>query len=412
MQESKFKHLNFLFLTSDKYPPFRVDVSVLFGQEMIRRGHTIDWIMQSSDSCNQPYITNINGSTFYVGKSDKGSTRLSRLKNNIFNIANDCLLFRQLNNNKYDFLQVKDKFISAVIGILASRLYKTKFIYWISFPFPEASIYKAKNRTARYPIFYFIRGIIFKIILYRFIMPLSHHIFVQSEQMKSDIASNGIEPSKLTAVPMGVSLHEIPYQQLKTKIRHNEISVVYLGTLARERKIEFLVRVLSIVKQKIDNVTLYLVGDGETQEDRDIIINEDKKYGITESIKITGFLERKKAFEYVNLSDVCVSPFYPIPILNSTSPTKLVEYMAMGKPVVANDHPEQKILIEETGCGICVRYSEQEFADAIIKILKNLSYWSTKGLNGRKYVEDHRTYQKIADIVEERYQKILLTNRV
>ncbi len=41
-------------------------------------------------------------------------------------------------------------------------------------------------------------------------------------------------------------------------------------------------------------------------------------------------------------------------ILRAASPTKLVEYMAMGKAVVANDHPEQKRVIEESGAGYCV----------------------------------------------------------
>ena len=401
--------MKFLFITSDNYPPFRVDVSILFGKEMVGRGHTIDWILQSSDSCDQSYITKMDGSKVFVGKTDNGNSRFSRLRKNTLNIVNDLLLFGQLKNNGYDFIQVKDKFISAIFAIIAAKIYKTKFIYWLSFPFPEASIYQARTGVARYPIFYLIRGIFFKKILYKLIMPLSDHIFVQSEQMKYDVAEEGIRQNKLTAVPMGVSLNDIPYIEPALNNKSTGKSIVYLGTLARERRIDFLVRVLNIVKQDIEDVTLHLVGDGEDLEDRNVILNEAEKYGINSSVRITGFLDRGKAFEYVRTSSVCVSPFYPIPILNSTSPTKLVEYMAMGKPVVVNDHPEQKKLVEETGCGICVKYSEQEFADAIIKILKNLSYWSEKGINGRRYVEEHRSYQKIADRVEQRYLEILAT---
>ena len=107
-------------------------------------------------------------------------------------------------------------------------------------------------------------------------------------------------------------------------------------------------------------------------------------------------------------ADVCVSPFYPTPILNSTSPTKLVEYLAMGKPVVANDHPEQELVINESGCGICVPYSEQEFADAVIEVLNNLSYWSKFAKRGRNYVEMNRSYEKIANKVSEQYKSVLL----
>ena len=173
------------------------------------------------------------------------------------------------------------------------------------------------------------------------------------------------------------------------------------------RQIDFLVRVLSIVKNKIENVKLYLVGDGEDIKDREVILAEAKKYNLEQDVEITGYLKRDKAYEHVSTADVCVSPFYPTPILNSTSPTKLVEYLAIGKPVVANDHPEQEKVINESGCGICVPYSEQEFANAIIDMLGNLSYWSNEAKNGRAYVEKYRSYEKIADLVSEKYKSLL-----
>ena len=32
------------------------------------------------------------------------------------------------------------------------------------------------------------------------------------------------------------------------------------------------------------------------------------------------------------------------PLLNTSSPTKLIEYLAMGKSIVANNHPEQTFI--------------------------------------------------------------------
>lgn len=408
MEFGRSTHMKFLFLTSDRFPPFRVDVTVLFGEEIIKkRRHVVDWVMQSAEPCDQSYVAGFHGAKAYVGKTDHGRSRIARFRKNIYNVTNDLLIFSLLKKDKYDFIQVKDKFVTAVTAILAAKLHKTKFVYWLSFPFPEASIYQAKDGSARYPLFYYLRGLFFKFILYRFIMPLSDHIFVQSEQMKLDVAANGIDTNKMTAVPMGVCLDDIPYAQSNTVGNKSEFTIVYLGTLARVRRIDFLVRVISVVKQEIENVTLLLVGDGEDQQDRDVIMDEVKKHGLESNIKITGFIERGKALKYVESADVCVSPFYPTPILNSTSPTKLVEYMAMGKPVVANDHPEQKMLIEETGCGICVPYSEMKFAEAIVKILQDIPHWSKRGLEGREYVEQQRTYEKIADMVERQYQKIL-----
>ena len=119
------------------------------------------------------------------------------------------------------------------------------------------------------------------------------------------------------------------------------------------------------------------------------------------------FLKREIAWKYVHKADVCVSPFYPTPILNSTSPTKLVEYMAMGKPVVANDHPEQSNIITESKCGLCVPYEESAFAQAIVDLLSDPKMAHQMGLNGRSYIEKFRTYSTIADHVERQLIKLL-----
>jgi glycosyltransferase involved in cell wall biosynthesis len=114
----------------------------------------------------------------------------------------------------------------------------------------------------------------------------------------------------------------------------------------------------------------------------------------------------EEGWRYVARAAVAVSPFYPIPILRSTSPTKLVEYMAMGKPVVANDHPEQRKVIVESGGGICVAYDEAAFADAVVELLSNPDKASIMGRRGRRYVEEYRSYAVLADQVEQRYLEL------
>jgi glycosyltransferase involved in cell wall biosynthesis len=120
-----------------------------------------------------------------------------------------------------------------------------------------------------------------------------------------------------------------------------------------------------------------------------------------------GQLPQAQALKYVREADVCTSPFYPTPVLQSTSPTKLVEYMAMGKAVVANDHPEQKRVIEESGAGLCVPWIEQPFAAAIVQLLQDPGMAQLMGQRGRRYAIEHRAYGVIADTVEKRMLDIV-----
>jgi len=403
--------LDFLFVSSDTYPPFRVDVSVLFGTQFAARGHRITWLLQSEASCDTDYQTQWNGFPVTVGATDHGESRMRRVRKHYLNLRNDMKLFRIARDHKLDFIQVKDKFLSALAAIVAARRHNCGFVYWLSYPFPEASLYEAKIGTARYRSLYWIRGHVFRVILYRVIARYSDHIFVQSEQMKRDVVAQGVLETKVTAVPMGyspdqfVNVSTVASQEMSTN------SIVYLGTLLKTRRMDFLVRVLARVVEIVPDATLYMVGPEELPGDMEILTDEASRLGVSKNLVLTGRLERDVALSYVAGSQICVSPFYPTPILNSTSPTKLVEYMALEKPVVANDHPEQRLIINESDGGLCVAYEESEFADAVIRLLQDKELARTMGQNGAAYVSKHRTYSTIADKVENRYRQIIQNQR-
>jgi glycosyltransferase involved in cell wall biosynthesis len=248
---------------------------------------------------------------------------------------------------------------------------------------------------------------VYRFLIYKIILLNADHVFVQSDQMKRDIQASGIDGQKMTVVPMGFEAGRFRNENVEkaggTPDGDYHPRIIYLGTLISLRRIDFMIRVFSMVLNEVPQARLYLVGAGETDEDIEMLRREARNLGVLDSVVFTGFLERQKALEMVKSADVCVSPFYPTPILNSTSPTKLIEYMALGKSVVANEHPEQKQIIEDSGGGICVAYREAEFADAIVFLLKNPVIKEKMGHMGRKWVFNNRTYSIIADKVERVY---------
>ena len=405
--QSKSK-LKFLFVSSDKFPPFRVDVRVLFGKKMVERGHIIDWLLQSDEKLDNAYQTEWSGCKVYVGSTDNGTSIGSRLRKNLYDIFHNFKMFRVLQKSRYDFILIKDKFVSALMAIVASKIFDVKFIYWLSYPFPEYFLYQLKEGIARYPLIYWVKGHLLKFLLYRIIMPFSDHIFVQTEQMKKDIVLQGISQEKMTPVPMGVSTKEIPFFGYKSEQNglNKEKIVLYLGTLSKERKMDFFIRAFEKVLRKEKNAKLYLVGSGDDQSDEQLLKDEAKRHGIGNAVLITGFLPQQEAWQYVKDADVCVSPLYPTPIYNCGFPTKLIEYMAMGKAVVANDHPEQSLVISESEAGICVPYEEDAFAQAILHLLNHPEEVKEMGIRGREYVEKHRSYEQIADLVERKLLQV------
>lgn len=395
-------------ISSDPYPPTRVDVSVLFGEELAGRGHKIDWILQSEEHCQRSYMTSWGGGRVWVASADHRSSLINRIRKHLAGIWNDARVFRLLRGDEYDGVEVKDKFISAVFGLLAARLYRKKFIYWLSYPFPEEYLRRAKDGTGRYPLLYRIRGATFSLLLYRILLPLADHVFVQSEEMRRDLGRKGVPLETMTAVPMGIKAPSSTQETgAHSLIPPGVKSFLYLGSLARSRYIDFLLPVVASVRAELPEARLYLVGKADDPRDEDYLRQEAVRLGVSDAVVFVGQLPQAQALQYVREADVCVSPLFPTPVFNVASPTKLVEYMAMGKPVVANTQPDQKYLIEESGGGFCVPYEPEAFAKAILTLLRSPEMARAMGERGRRFALQNRTYGKIADIVERRMLSIL-----
>lgn len=402
MPDNGLRTLRMLLLCSDKFPPFRVDVAVLFGKKIVERGHRIDWILQSDETLARGYQTEWQGGTAWVGPTDNGTSRLRRLRKHLHSIIHDCRMFQLLRRSQYDCVIVRDKFITALLAIAAQKIFKVKLVFWLSYPFPESYLYWARQGIARYPYFYKVRGHLLQFLLYKVILPAAAHVFVQTLQMRDNIAKHGIPPKKMTPVLMGVAIESIPFFGCETANGNGDRSVLYLGTLVRLRQMDFLIRVFKRVLAQTKGVRLYLVGGGEDTQDEQMLRDEARRLNIEDAVVITGRLPQQAAWEYVKDAAVCVSPIRPLPILDCGSPTKLIEYMAMGKAVVANDHPEQLLVLTESRAGICVPYEEEAFAEAIVYLLEHREKAAAMGMRGRQYVEKKRSYRHLADIVEQR----------
>lgn len=401
------KKIRLLFLAADKFPPFRVDVSVLFGREMVSRGHTIDWLLQSDKPLDQDIKTRWQGGRAWVGKTDTGPSLWNRFRLHFYNVLNDCKMFRMLVHTSYDMIIVRDKYLAGVMAVFASKLLKTNFVYWLSFPIAEASITRSYDGTARYPLLYRLRGYFFKFLLYQVILPNTKHVFVQTDEMKRQVSLNGIPEGKMTAVPMAVDTSQIQFVGYQAKNKPDEKTVLYLGALNKFRRIDFVLRVFKEVLKTLPDTKLILVGGSDVKADELFLHSESKRLGIDAATTITGRLPQDEALDYVKKADVCLSFIYPSPVFNVGSPTKLLEYMAMGKASIANDHPEQRVVLAESRAGLCVPADESAFADAVVYLLQNTIEAEEMGIRGRQYIMQKRNYRVMADSVENKLIEIL-----
>jgi len=399
--------LDILFVTSDLFPPFRPAAKAVFAEGLAARGHRIDWLLQAAEPSSPSGQQRFKGGVAYVA-TNAGASRLARFKRHLANVWNDLRVFGLLKRHRYSLVQIKDKYLGALIAIAAAKLYGVPVFYWLAYPHGEASLYAARNGVARYRLIYKLRGAVQRFLLYRVIMPACTHVFVQSEQMRRDVAQEGIPLESMTAVPSSLNLRDLDARAgPEADGPSSPPTVVYLGTLLRERQLDFLVRAHALVVAALPDAQLTFVGSGWMPDDERLLRSEAERLGLNGNVTITGWLPMPEAWQQVRRAALCVSPYLPVPILRSTSPTKLIEYMALGKPVVANDHPEQADVLQASGAGIVCGWNEEEFATAIVELLKDPQRCREMGAAGRRYVAEHRTHWAMVELVAGRYRQHL-----
>lgn len=252
--------MKYLLMTADKFPCERVDVRVLLSEEMSARGHEIDWLMQSDPPLAQATAQPFGNGTAYIGASAGGQSRLAKAARLFQAFFHDFRVFGLARRNHYDFVQVKDKFVGALLALLAARWSKTKFVYWLAFPFPEAWAYEAKQGLSNHPVVDRLRGWVTRILLYRLLLPRADLVFVQSDEMKRSIAANGIPPERIFPVPMGVRADFLSTENDGRSEAVRSPSVLYLGSMVPVRRLDFIIQAFARVLQAIPNATLYMVG--------------------------------------------------------------------------------------------------------------------------------------------------------
>jgi glycosyltransferase involved in cell wall biosynthesis len=290
----------------------------------------------------------------------------------------------------------------AVIALWTSRRLGIPFFYWMSYPMSDTAIGLAREHgrslgIARW-LYWVAIGHAGRLILHGVVLRLATHVFVQSDRMRADLAARNVPFARMTAIPMGFDperYQPVPKPVADERLRGRRI-IAYLGTCDRIRRVDFLFDVVARLMPSHPDILLLIIGDATEAIDKTWLRERVAEMGVGDAVVITGWLAQAAADRYLATAEVALAMFPPDPLLASASPTKLVEYMAMAKPVVANDHPDQRQVIEASGAGLCTDFDVTRFADAIDTLLSNPDMRATMGARGKRYALAERSYETIA----------------
>lgn len=398
--------MRLLYLFPDPWPTFRPDLAVLFGKYLPRYGLTTD-IATHGVLCAEAWRG---------GKAILYRLPRSKSLGHVAKLLQNLRILLKVDRHAYGAIQLRGMPIHALIGLVVARLKGLRFVYWFSFPQSEAQLFRASKMGPGGGLLYWFllaQGHVGKWLLYGIVLPRADHVFVQSERMKEDVASHGIRANKMTAVPMGVDIEAAKVEEIvpadDARLSGKRVAI-YLGTLDRERNVELLLEMLALARSREPDLVLVMAGDTVHADYSMQLKRLAENLGVTDAVIWTGWLSTGEAWRYVRAAEVGLSPIPRGILFDCSSPTKLIEYMALGVPVIANDSPDQERVIRESGAGVCVDLSPEAFADALLELLKDPGRLGSMGSRGRSYAVGVRSYDRLASEVAAVYRRLMPEN--
>jgi glycosyltransferase involved in cell wall biosynthesis len=393
--------MKLLFLVRDFLPATRPDVRVLFGRKLRERGVVTD--IAGVRRADGPPPGDWEGGREITEPDPQGPfIRAWRL------ISLDLRLLRRADG--YDAVIVRDKMLTAAIALLLVP--RRKVFYWMSFPFPEEDAVRAGMAT---------RGRLFRIglglrarltgwLLYRWIAPRVAHLFVQSPAMARMVASKAPRCAPMTPVPMGfdpamVAAFEPPVCEPVP----GRVMLGYLGAVDVIRRIDFILDVLAWLRahHPETDFRLLVVGDGSTPGETAAFRRRIAELGLQAQVEITGALPMLDAWRRISAVDIGLSTVPRGVVFDVSSPTKAVEYLALGLPTVVNDIPDQQALMAQTHAGRCAPMEVEAFGRAILEVAADLEGCRARARAAYPAVVAERSYDVLADRVLARLRETL-----
>lgn len=176
-------------------------------------------------------------------------------------------------------------------------------------------------------------------------------------------------------------------------IQTNDRIILFMGTLYPFSGIDHILKNFHLLQNKIKQIKFVIIGGGPDFNRLKSLSNELQ---LNKNIIFTGFVEQKKIPEYIAITDICLSSFAINILTDSIIPTKILEYLACGKPVLSTPLKGTVELLPNENYGIV--YSQlDDFISSIEKLLQNKAHLDKLGENGFSYVKKNHYWDSLAD---------------
>jgi glycosyltransferase involved in cell wall biosynthesis len=196
----------------------------------------------------------------------------------------------------------------------------------------------------------------------------------------------GVDPEDIFVVRNGPDLRTFRAVAPKPALKHGKRYLVgYVGVMGVQDGLDMLLDVASYLKRRgRRDVHFTCIGDGSELNRLEKRVESE---GLDGTVNFTGRISEELLLDILSTADVCVNPDTPCVMNDISTMVKIMEYMALGKPIVQCDLKEGRVSAAESSLYADNSDPVPDFACKILWLLDNPEEARRMGEFGKRRVE-------------------------
>jgi glycosyltransferase involved in cell wall biosynthesis len=237
-------------------------------------------------------------------------------------------------------------------------------------------------------------------------------VTVASQALQTLAWSLGVAPKWVFYVPNGTipdSRFPIPNSQFSTlhspfSILHSQFSVL-LYTRFFEFQAERVIEVFERVAAEVPEVEFLIVGKGLFGEEEKLLRLASQR-GLADRMVYAGWVEFAELPRYLAAADVAIYPLDDNLLNRARCSAKLVDLMAAGLAIVAEDVGQSNEYIGHGRSGLLVEAGDTgALARCVVRLLRDKSLREALGSEARRRVCEEFAWEKLVERIESAYHR-------
>ncbi len=259
------------------------------------------------------------------------------------------------------------------------------------------------------PVFFRSIDVSHKLVPFRVLSPLTRlierYVYKSADgvsaltpRLKDYVASHGVPPTRIGVLPAGVDVEMFSGGERKPSplnewgIDPHDPVILFMGTIYRFSGLDTVIRDFPRLLSEHPNARLVVVGHGEDQARLSKLAAST---GVSRNVIFTGRQPYQLLPDIIRASDICINPFELNDITRDILPTKLFQYLACERPLVATRLPGTDPFLSGEDQGV-VYSSLEEFVGELSALLNQPERRALLGQSARRAMLSRYDWKRIA----------------